>query len=90
MVDVSKCDFLFKIALSMMAKPTARLQHAMFHQCNYFLRLSHPALLQGNGTANGDGKFVGTGTLDSNDGYFQGSGTFTGAGDCEGEQVYSS
>ncbi|CAK0783494.1 hypothetical protein CVIRNUC_006693 [Coccomyxa viridis] len=44
----------------------------------------------GNGTANGDGKFVGTGTLDSNDGYFQGSGTFTGAGDCEGEQVYSS
>ena len=34
MVDVSNCDFLFKIALSIMAKPTARLQHAMFHQCN--------------------------------------------------------
>ena len=73
-----------------MAQPMALLQHARFHHCSCPLRFSHPALLQGNGTANGDGRFVGTGTLDSNDGYFQGSGTFTGAGDCEGEQVYSS
>ena len=47
-------------------------------------------LLQGNGTADGYGDFVGTGTLQSYDGYFQGSGTFMGAGDCEGTMVYSS
>ena len=45
--------------------------------------------LQGNGTADGYGNFVGTGSLESTDGYFQGSGTFVGAGDCEGTQVYS-
>jgi len=47
-------------------------------------------LLQGNGMADGYGDFVGTGTLHSYDGYFQGSGTFMGAGDCEGTHVYSS
>ena len=46
--------------------------------------------LQGNGTADGYGNFVGTGSLDSSDGYFQGSGTFAGIGDCEGSQVTSS
>ena len=46
--------------------------------------------LQGNGTADGYGNFVGMGSLDSYDGYFQGSGTFMGAGDCEGSQVFSS
>ena len=46
--------------------------------------------LQGNGTADGYGNFVGTGSMDSYDGYFQGTGTFAGAGDCEGSQVYSS
>ena len=51
---------------------------------------THSLFLQGNGTADGYGNFVGTGTLDSYDGYFQGSGTFAGTGDCEGSQVYSS
>ncbi|CAL5220591.1 g2631 [Coccomyxa viridis] len=44
----------------------------------------------GKGTADGYGNFVGTGSLDSSDGYFQGSGTFAGIGDCEGSQVTSS
>ncbi len=45
--------------------------------------------LQGDGTVDGYGNFVGTGSLESTDGYFEGSGTFVGEGDCEGTQVYS-
>lgn len=47
-------------------------------------------VVQGTGTADGVGEFLGVGTLDDTDGEFIGTGVFTGIGDCEGARVVSS